>query len=264
MASYVVAGASRGIGLEFVVQLANKGNTVFALARTPDRAKGLQELKSKPNVHILKGDITDAASLQAVADEVAKVTGGKLDVLINNAAYQSEKFTFHKIDEYPTPEDLIQDFKTSFDTNVLGPILTTNAFLPLLRKGSLKKVLTLSTGVADPSFVLKAGYAYAPSYCITKTGIEMANVKYAVKYKDEGFTFLAISPGVVNTAEAPPPAEVLPKLQEMGQQFGKVAPHWKGPIEPTESVSLMLGVLDRSTPAESGSFVSHLGTREWL
>ncbi|KZW00563.1 NAD(P)-binding protein [Exidia glandulosa HHB12029] len=264
MPSYVVAGASRGLGLEFVEQLAKPGNIVFAMARNPSQSKGLQALSKKPEVHILKADITDPVGLRAAAAEVAKVTGGSLDVLINNAAYVSKKYEFLQIDEFATEQELIDDFKLSFDTNVLGPVLTTNAFLPLLRKGHVKKVLTLSTGIADAPFVLKAEYAYSPAYCVSKTGVEMANVKYAIKYKKEGFVFLAISPGVVNTAEEPAAPEIIPKLQEMAAAFQKVAPHFKGPIEPNESVSAMLSVLDRATIKDSGSFVSHLGTREWL
>ncbi|KZV96957.1 NAD(P)-binding protein [Exidia glandulosa HHB12029] len=264
MPSYVVAGASRGLGLEFVVQLAAKGNEVFALARNPDQSKGLQELKGKPGVTILKADITDPVSLRAAAEQVAKATGGGLDVLINNAAWFSEKNAFLQIDDYPTDQELIDDFKLSFETNVLGPILTTNIFIPLLLKGKTKKVLSLSTGVADPAFVLKSEFPYGVAYGIAKTGVEMANVKYAIKYKKDGLVFLAISPGVVNTALEPPPPEVIPKLQEMVTAFQKVAPHFTGPITPTESVNLMLGVLDRTTIEESGSFVSHLGTRDWL
>ncbi|KZV83812.1 NAD(P)-binding protein [Exidia glandulosa HHB12029] len=264
MPSYVVAGASRGIGLEFVAHLAAKGNQVFALARNPDQSKGLQELKGKPGITILKADITDPVSLRAAAAQVAKATGGGLDVLINNAAYVSHKYEFLQIDEFQTDQELIDDFKLSFDTNVLGPVLTTNIFIPLLLKGNLKKVLTLSTGIADAAFVLKAEYPYSPAYCVSKTGVEMANVKYAIKYKKDGLVFLAISPGVVNTAEEAPTPEVMAKLQEMGAAFQKVAPHFKGPITPAESVNAMLAVLDRATVKDSGSFVSHLGTREWL
>lgn len=64
-------------------------------------------------------------------------------------------------------------------TNVLGPILTTNAFLPLLRKGAIKKVLTLSSGLGDAEMNLKAEYANQVPYCITKQSLEMVNVKYA-------------------------------------------------------------------------------------
>jgi len=263
MPSYVVAGASRGLGLEFVVQLLAKGNVVIALARNPEGAKKLLAIQNK-NLHIVKGDTTDPASLQTAAEATAKITGGSLDVLINNAAHQDPNHIFHGIDEFPDATSLIQNFNMGWTTNVLGPILTTNAFLPLLKKGNLKKVMTLSTGLGDPALNLDSGFDGHTAYCVTKCALEMVNVKFAVRYKDQGFVFLAISPGVVNTAEAPPPAEIIPKLQAQAACFQKVYPDWKGPIDPPESVGLMLGVLGKVTPADSGKFLSHHGNRQWL
>jgi len=264
MPSYVVAGASRGLGLEFVKQLLEKGNVVIALARNPSSAKGLVAIKNK-NLHIVKADTTDVPSLKAAAEETAKITGGSLDVLINNAAYQDPQHTFHNILEFPSEDSLIENFNTSWKTNVLGPILTTNAFLPLLRKGTLKKVLTLDTGLADPELNLKADFAGQTAYCISKSAVEMVGVKYAIALKADGFTFLAISPGLVNTAEAPPPPEAMPGIIKMVGAFLKVYPNWKGsPIEPPESVEKMLAILDKVTPEDSGKFISHLGNKQWL
>ena len=81
-----------------------------------------------------------------------------------------------------------------------------------------------------------------------------------VALKDQNFSFLLVSPGVVNTAEAPrkstfrcficnyltvctAPPEALVEIQKMAGAFLKVYPNWKGPINPPESVSLLLGLL---------------------
>jgi len=263
MPSYVVAGASRGLGLEFVIQLLSKGNTVIALARNPATATGLTEIKDK-NLHIVKADVHDIPSLKAAVEETIKITGGTLDVLINNAAYQNPSTAFIGIDEFPSEEELVEDFNAQWATNVLGPILTTNAFLPLLKKGSIKKVMTLGSGLGDPGLVMPSGWYGSTAYCTTKCALEMVNKKYAVKFKDEGFVFLLISPGVVNTQERTPPPEIMAKIGEMAAGFKKVYPHWQGPIEPAESVELCLGVLDKVTVDDTGAFLSHLGTREWL
>ncbi|EJD36357.1 NAD(P)-binding protein [Auricularia subglabra TFB-10046 SS5] len=257
----------RSAQLEFVSNLSSKSeNTVFALARNPDVAKNLQALASRANVHILKADITDPASLKAAADAVRKVTSGSLDVLINNAAIAGD-YPWTALDDYPSQEELVADFRKNFDTNVLGVILATNAFLPVLKNGHTKKVLSLSTGLADPAAVLGIGHKYAVAYSITKVGIEMANIKYAAKYKDEGFTFLTISPGIVKTDMYGPPKkpEDAAKRQEVSAQFATIAPPgFPGAISPEESVSAMLKVLDGTTPADSGKFVSHHGNRNWL
>ncbi|KZT50164.1 NAD(P)-binding protein [Calocera cornea HHB12733] len=251
MPSYVVAGASRGLGLEFVKQLLAKGNLVFALARNPDKSAGLLALKGEKNLHIFKADVTKPAELRAAAAETAKITGGSLDVLINNAAYMSFVNNFNAIDEYESDEALAKSFNNHWDTNVLGVVYTTNAFIPLLARGQLKKVLTLSSGMGDPAFILDTEFDWSVAYSVSKCALEMVNVKYAAKYKKEGWTFLAISPGVVDTAEDAP-------------KFSKAAPHWTGPITATESVHKMLAILDQTSADKSGTFVSHHGNREWL
>jgi len=224
----------------------------------------LSALKGYKSLFFVKADITDPEALKLAAEETAKVTGGGLDVLINNAAYQDDTYAFHGIDQFPSEQALIENFNKAWSTNVLGPILTTNAFLPLLRKGTVKKVLTLSSGKGDPAAVLQSGFEGSASYSVTKCALEMVNVKFATRLANEGFIFLAISPGVVNTASAPPPPEVMPLLMKMVGSFKKVYPDWKGPMEPPESVRLMLGVLDNATPNENGAFLSHLGNKQWL
>jgi len=264
MPSYVVAGASRGLGLQFVVDLLARGDVVIALARTPENAKGLQEIKGNKNLHIFKADITDPTSLKAAAEETAKVTGGSLDVLINNAALQNNPQSYHTLIDFPSQELLAADLTEAFTTNVVGPILTTNAFIPLLKKGTLKKVITLNTGIAVTELTLSSGYPKLTSYAISKSALEMVNAKYAVTLKSEGFSFLDISPGVVSTRLAPPSQEELKELMEMGATFKKQFPNWTGPLTPAQSVEMMLGVIDKLTPEDSGKFLSHKGTREFL
>jgi len=264
MPTYVVAGASRGIGLQFIVDLLARGDVVVALARTPEKSKGLQEIKHNKNLFIFQADVTDSGSLKNAAEETSKVTGGFIDVLINNAVFQDPAHLFHTLIDFPSPEVLISDLSTSFTTNVLGTILTTNAFLPLLRNGKLKKVITLNTGLAVPDLALASGYPKLTSYAISKSALEMVNIKYALALKEEGFSFLDISPGVVNTAETPPTDEQMKEIMEMAASFKARYPHWTGPMMPAESVKLMLGIIDNLTVQESGKFVSHKNNREFL
>jgi hypothetical protein len=78
-----------------------------------------------------------------------------------------------------------------------------------------------------------------------------------VALKDEGFSFLLISPGVVNTAQAPPTEEEMKEIMEMAAVFMTKYPNWKGPMTPAESVKLMIGIIDNLTVQDSGKFVSH-------
>lgn len=51
---------------------------------------------------------------------------------------------------------------------------------------------------------------------------------------------------------------MMPKIMDMMQRFKTAYPDWSGvPLEPSESVHLMLGVLDKVTPEDTGKFISH-------
>ena len=92
----------------------------------------------------------------------------------------------------------------------MGVVHTINAFLPLLRKSTVKKVITLSTGLADPDVIIRARYTTNPAYPISKAALNLVIAEYAAQFQDEGFTFIAISPGVVNTAIKPRKHNLMP------------------------------------------------------
>lgn len=62
--TYVVTGASRGLGAEFVKQLAAKGNTVFALARNPEGSDKLKTLVDNKHVYAIKMDANNEDSIK--------------------------------------------------------------------------------------------------------------------------------------------------------------------------------------------------------
>lgn len=69
-----------------LLKSSDPNNQVFALIRSRGTAKPLEELASKrKNLHIIVTDIYDTKKLAEAATEVAKVTGGSLDILILNA-----------------------------------------------------------------------------------------------------------------------------------------------------------------------------------
>ncbi|OAX79764.1 hypothetical protein ACJ72_05918 [Emergomyces africanus] len=100
MPSYLVTGASRGIGWAFLDQLsADANNTVIAIVRNKlaTEQKVLDKLPGRPNIHILESDLTNYDTLQAAAADTAKITGGSLDYLIANAALISRYDAFDPI-----------------------------------------------------------------------------------------------------------------------------------------------------------------------
>jgi short-subunit dehydrogenase involved in D-alanine esterification of teichoic acids len=76
----------------------------------------------------------------------------------------------------------------------------STTFLPLLKNGAVKKVLTVSSGLGDLELTLAGELAIKPFYSISKAALNIVVVKCAAQYKAEGSIFLGISPGIVDTS----------------------------------------------------------------
>jgi len=268
MSSYAVTGASRGLGFEFVNQLsANPSNHVFGLVRDPKNAKKLQELAaSKKNVHVVKAEITDPKSLKAAAAAVAKVTGGSLGILINNAGLvEEEVFLLSPTDFEGKEADLERVVDQSIKTNVLGVIYAVNAFLPLIRAGKTKKIINLSTGMADEEVILTTEISQAVPYSLSKAALNTVNAKYAVQLKPEGVVVSAISPGWVDTSTTEPTEGDKQAYNWMLGQFRKMAPELPGQLTAKDSVKMQLDTIEKLTIEDSGKFISHHGPNtQWF
>ena len=262
MPSYVVIGASKGIGYSFLNHLAqDPDNTIIGTARNVAPTAEQVHKDNLSNVTILQADMLDRKSLIAAASQTSEITGGKLDYLIVNGGYYDMNVSNRFLDEFENdPEVLDYELDKGWKTNVVGVIYAINAFLPLVKKGTVKKVMALSTGLADDGITRQYGVWESPTYAINKAALNTAIAKYAARYATEGFFFLSISPGMVDTGHGMPDGSELPV------KFGKYAPHFAGPITPAVSVEMCLNVLDKGSveKGDSGAFLSHMGTKQWL
>ncbi|NWU78046.1 DHB2 dehydrogenase, partial [Onychorhynchus coronatus] len=132
--SVLVTGANRGIGLGLVqhfLKMPNPPQWIFAGCRDPkgQRAQELQNLASKhPSLVIVPLEVANPASIKAAAASIGGHLGGSgLNLLINNAGIV--KITSL---ENETQEDMTK----IYTTNTVGPLLMSQAFLPLLKKAA--------------------------------------------------------------------------------------------------------------------------------
>ncbi|KAE8337105.1 hypothetical protein BDV24DRAFT_154666 [Aspergillus arachidicola] len=192
MASYLITGSSRGIGLEMTRQLigVHENITIFAAARSTTNPEFQDLLRKYPTrlIHV-PVDVTSDDSIKKAASLVAaKLDGRGLDILINNAGIIS----------YGRIQDM-DDLEETFRTNVSGVHSMIRALLPLMRKGEQKKILNISSSLGSISMQSTNYMTVVPSYKISKAALNMLTVIYAYELKEEGFTVFCVSPGWLKT-----------------------------------------------------------------
>ncbi|KAG9254392.1 uncharacterized protein F5Z01DRAFT_750292 [Emericellopsis atlantica] len=271
MSSYVVVGASRGLGFEYLRQLSeNPENIVVGLVRNVQatRDKVAAEI-DRPNVHIFYSDLSDYKTLPGAVEETSKVTGGKLDVLIANAAVGGDYFDLTLSELGSDPEKLEKDLTDCFRLNVVAQAHAVNAFMPLVLLGKTKKVIVMTTGMADVDLVRKYDLWMGVGYCASKAALNMIIAKFSAEYREKGVLFLGISPGVVDTSASDTNGAkdaVNRASSALGAKLLEYEPEWKGPIQTEESIKKILSVTDKATAEDgnAGDFVSHLGNKRWV
>jgi len=94
-------------------------------------------------------------------------------------------------------EELEEVSTRLFETNVVGNIHLFNLFVPLVKKGNVKKVITISSGHADLDLINSLEVENSALYAASKAAMNVIVGKYNAQYKKEGILFVSLSPGVV-------------------------------------------------------------------
>ncbi|GAA5933764.1 SDR family oxidoreductase [Sporobolomyces koalae] len=191
--TYLITGASRSLGLGYTRDLLASSDQVRVVAavRNPDSAKQLDSVKQQygDRLYLVKCDVTDAASAQHAADELAKSDFAKLDAVIANAGVLGGGWK-------PSTQFSEDDLSYNLKTNLYGVINTINAFLPLLKQGQGKQIFVTSSILGSIGGPM--GHV-ASAYSISKAAVNMYTVKLARELAEEGFTVVPFHPGYVKT-----------------------------------------------------------------
>ncbi|HET9289813.1 MAG TPA: SDR family NAD(P)-dependent oxidoreductase [Actinomycetes bacterium] len=177
----VVTGASSGIGAASTRQLARAGFHVVAGARRADR---LQALTEEVGASTLSLDVTDPASVDAFAAAVGD-RHGHADLLVNNAG------TGPGLD--PVADGRDADWQVTIDTNVVGLLRVTRAFLPLLRAAPHAHIVNLGS---IAGFEVSEGGA---GYTASKHAVRAITDTLRLELNGEPIRITEIAPGMVET-----------------------------------------------------------------
>jgi NAD(P)-dependent dehydrogenase (short-subunit alcohol dehydrogenase family) len=191
--TWLITGASRGIGYEFGRQLLAQGRKVILAARNTSSAEALQALaREYPSTALVVSlDVTSKDSAEAAFRELTDTHGvSKIDVLVNNAGL---------LEVAPASALSPETLSTSITINVLGPLLVTQVFLPLLKAASNARAILLSTVLASNEHIKTDYRVPCAPYSISKAAATMLWTQFSIDEAAQGITFVSIHPGWVDT-----------------------------------------------------------------
>jgi Short-chain alcohol dehydrogenase of unknown specificity len=173
----VVTGVSKGIGLEVVKILLEKGSIVAGWGRNePDL--------DHENFHFFKCDVAQEASVDAAFRKTTEKLGKDIRILINNAGFGIAG---------PTETFSSEDWKAMFDTNVHGIFYTTKRLIPAMKKADEGHIINVASIAGLNGVNQFAGYVG------TKHAVRGISHSLYMELRDFGIKVSTIYPGSVQT-----------------------------------------------------------------
>jgi len=213
--TFVVTGASTGLGRATVGALVDLGHLVWATVRTERDEQDLRDAYGD-RVRVLRLDITDAAAVRAAGVQVAEA--GPVNGLVNNAGIA-----------VPGPLEYlpIELFRRQIEVNLVGQLAVTQAVLPALRRarelGKSARIVTIGSiggRIAGPML---------GPYHASKFGIVGLTDTLRAELKQSGIDVVLIEPGAIatpiwqrGTQSADAAVEQLPEIAKQ-QYAGQMA-----------------------------------------
>ena len=188
----LITGSNRGIGLEFTKQYLERGWTVIATARKPEKAEDLRQLgiqyPERLSIHQL--DVTDNERIDELAKELEDQP---IDLLLNNAGisgYIPDQI-FGRLD--------YDSFEQVLAVNTVAPLKMAEAFYTHIKSSNLKKIVSVSSseGSIGGAYDDESGRMYF--YRSSKSALNMVMVNLAIQLKSRGIAVGLVNPGPTDT-----------------------------------------------------------------
>ena len=177
MSIYLIIGANRGIGLEFVRQLQERGEDVIATCRSSSPELDALSVRVESNIDITSGD--------SVIKLREKLKDTKIDVLIQNAGI-AEFNSLSNLD----PQSIVHQF----EVNALSPLCCVHTLLSKLSKSAKIALISSRMGSIEDN---SSGGSYG--YRMSKAALCMAGKSLSVDLKSKDIAVAILHPGLVST-----------------------------------------------------------------
>jgi NAD(P)-dependent dehydrogenase (short-subunit alcohol dehydrogenase family) len=194
----LITGANRGIGFEIARKLGASKMTVLIGARNIDKGTEARDILAAEgaNVHFVHLDVTDATTIAAALSRI-KDNFGRLDVLVNNAGIMIDAHTgVLKLD----PAIL----EKTLETNVFGPLLLSQACVPLMKEHGYGRIVNISSSFGSLSETAGPDSSYdeiqSPAYRLSKTLLNGLTVMFAKELQGTNILVNSVCPGWVRTS----------------------------------------------------------------
>lgn len=188
MASVLVTGTSKGIGLETALLFARSGHRVFATMRNPAASPQLQEIAAREKLPVEVSTI-DVDSDESVSSAITNIQRdhGPIDVLVNNAGIECTG----SVEELPFDE-----FKATMETNYFGVLRCVRAVVPKMRQRRSGCIINIS------SVAGRIASAPLTGYMASKWALEALTEGLAGEMKMFNVRVAMVEPGIINTSMA--------------------------------------------------------------
>src|SRR3954451_24189112 len=179
--TWLITGASRGMGVEFARAALGAGHNVVATGRNPDAVRAA--VGEHENLLATALDVTDPHSAENAA-AAAIDRFGTIDVLVNNAG----SFLAGFFEELTT-----EQVRSQIETHLFGPMTVTRAVLPVPRKQRSGLIISISSGAGI------AGNASGSAYSASKFALEGWMESVAGEVEPFGIQTMIVEPGFFRT-----------------------------------------------------------------
>ena len=221
MATWVITGANRGLGLEFARQSLADGHTIIAGVRYPEQMDFHHE-----RMIVYQLDVASTESVATFAKNVQS-SAASIDVLVNNAGRMDGRWqSLEEVDPELSLEVL--------NVNTIGPLRVSQALWPLLQGEKQTKVANISSLMGSIDDCM-SGRSYA--YRTSKTGLNMITKILAVEGQPDNITVTSYHPGWAKT--------------DMGGE--------RAPVPVSVSVQGLIELINQQTIERSGRFFEYTG-----